>query len=192
MGCASTIILLSFLFFLSIIFVESCRCGNANMMEKMLKFILPVAALATAEKFATGFVKHRSYALRSQAPPEKEEANGTVKTVVGSTFNQIVNDPNRDVFILFYAPWCVHCTVMFPAWEGLASKMKDEDSITIAKMDATANDYPSDIYPIKGYPTMYFVPAHDKKRPIQYKGGRSFDGFVNFVHTNATLNVKDG
>jgi protein disulfide-isomerase A1 len=44
--------------------------------------------------------------LRSQKPPE--DNNGPVKVVVGDTFNEIVKDESKDVFIEFYAPCKIH------------------------------------------------------------------------------------
>ena len=62
---------------------------------------------------------------------------------VGKNFDEVVNDPERDVLIEFYAPWCGHCKSLAPKYEELAEKLKDEPGVTIAKMDATANDVPS-------------------------------------------------
>ena len=45
-----------------------------------------------------------------------------VKVVVASTFDEIVNDPTKDVLIEFYAPWCGHCKSLAPKYEELASK----------------------------------------------------------------------
>lgn len=46
--------------------------------------------------------------LKSAKPPKQQSA---VLTVVGSTFDKIVHDPEVDVLIEFYAPWCGHCKV---------------------------------------------------------------------------------
>ena len=45
-----------------------------------------------------------------------------VKVVVASTFDEIVNDPTKDVLIEFYAPWCGHCKSLAPKYEELATK----------------------------------------------------------------------
>ena len=68
---------------------------------------------------------------------------GPLKVAVGKNFDEVVNDPERDVLIEFYAPWCGHCKSLAPKYEELAEKLKDEPGVTIAKMDATANDVPS-------------------------------------------------
>ena len=62
---------------------------------------------------------------------------------MAKNFDEVVNDPERDVLIEFYAPWCGHCKSLAPKYEELAEKLKDEPGVTIAKMDATANDVPS-------------------------------------------------
>ena len=52
------------------------------------------------------------------------------------------------MLIEFYAPWCGHCKSLVPIYEELASGYKDDDSVVIAKMDATANDIPSPLYEV--------------------------------------------
>lgn len=43
--------------------------------------------------------------------------------VVAKTFDEIVNDPTKDVLIEFYAPWCGHCKALAPKYEELAKKV---------------------------------------------------------------------
>ena len=82
------------------------------------------------------------------------------QVVVGKNFDEVVNDDSKDVLIEFYAPWCGHCKTLAPKYEELGKKVsschirashdfllfpqfENDPNIVIAKMDATANDYPS-------------------------------------------------
>ncbi len=58
-------------------------------------------------------------------------------------------DGSKDVLVEFYAPWCGHCKSLAPVYEEVAQKLKDEDGVVLAKLDATANDVPSQ-FDVKG------------------------------------------
>ena len=58
---------------------------------------------------------------------------------------------------------------------GLAYK------VTIAKVDATANDVPDEI---QGFPTIKLFKAGDKKNPVTYSGSRSIEDLIKFVKEN--------
>ena len=45
------------------------------------------------------------------------------QVVVGETFDEIVNDPKKDVLIEFYAPWCGHCKSLEPVYKELGEKV---------------------------------------------------------------------
>lgn len=121
--------------------------------------------------------------LKSEAEPEDND--GPVKVVTASNFDKIVNDPERDVLIEFYAPWCGHCKNLEPKYAELGEKLAKEKGVTIAKMDATANDVPPN-YEVRGFPTIYFAPKGSKDSPRSYNGGRETDDFIQYLAKEST------
>jgi len=91
--------------------------------------------------------------------------------------------------IEFYAPWCGHCKNLAPKYDELGEKLKDEPGITIAKMDATANDVPK-TYQVQGFPTIFFSPKGSKDSPKKYEGGREVDDFLQYIASMATDELK--
>ncbi|KAM4543674.1 protein disulfide-isomerase A4 [Fundulus diaphanus] len=123
--------------------------------------------------------------IKSQPVPKNNK--GPVKVVVGKTFDEIVMDPQKDVLIEFYAPWCGHCKKLEPDYVALGKKYKAEKNLVIAKMDATANDVPHDSYKVEGFPTIYFAPSNGKQSPVKLEGGdRTVEGLSKFVEEHAT------
>jgi len=120
--------------------------------------------------------------FKSEAVPEKNDDPVTV--VVGNTFEELVVNNDKDVFIEFYAPWCGHCKSLAPIWEELGDTFFENENIVIAKMDSTAND--NDYVPIKSFPTLVFFKAGQKDTPITYSGPRNLDDLVKFVKKEAT------
>jgi protein disulfide isomerase family A protein 3 len=120
--------------------------------------------------------------MKSEPIPEQ---TGDVKIVVAKNFDEIVNDKSKDVLIEFYAKWCGHCKSLAPKYDELAKKLKKENSLVIAKMDATENDVPSP-YEVKGFPTIYFAPKNSKDSPRKYEGGREVDDFIKYLAKEST------
>ncbi|XP_069561618.1 protein disulfide-isomerase A4 [Brachyistius frenatus] len=123
--------------------------------------------------------------IKSQPAPKNNK--GPVKVVVGKTFDEIVMDTQKDVLVEFYAPWCGHCKKLEPDYLALGKKYKDEKNLVIAKMDASANDIPSESYKVEGFPTIYFAPSNGKNSPIKFEGGdRTVEGFSKFLEKHGT------
>uniref|UniRef100_A0A8C5MJG1 Protein disulfide-isomerase n=1 Tax=Leptobrachium leishanense TaxID=445787 RepID=A0A8C5MJG1_9ANUR len=140
--------------------------------------------------FVVAFKKGKlSPLIKSQPVPKNNK--GSVKVVVGKTFEKIVMDQRSDVLISFYAPWCGHCKAMEPVYNDLGKKYKSQDNIVIAKMDATANDIPNDKYKVEGFPTIYFAPKSNKQNPIKFQdGSRDLDGLSKFIEEHATKSTR--
>jgi len=126
--------------------------------------------------------------VRSEPIPATNDA--PVKVVVANTFDQLVWESDNDVFIEFYAPWCGHCKRVAPIWDELAASLSSVKGLTIAKIDATANDVPEEV---QGFPMFYFKKGSQKDKKIDstmiYDGDRTKKGFLNFLrkHSTATL-----
>ncbi len=117
--------------------------------------------------------------LKSQPVPTSQ---GAVTVVVGKTFEKLVTNRTGDVFIEFYAPWCGHCKELEPKWDELGSLFKGTP-VTIAKIDATTNDFPPD-WPVNGFPSIFYVPLGGNW--IQYDNDRELAAFVAFVDQHRT------
>jgi len=122
--------------------------------------------------------------LKSEEPEEEDLAE-PVKVVKGKSFEDIVMNNKNDVLLEFYAPWCGHCKNLAPIYDELAENFEDVKTVTIAKMDATANEIDHPKVSVKGFPTIYFFPGDAKDSPVVYSGDRDLDGFTEFLKKNA-------
>jgi len=139
--------------------------------------------VAFVEKARQG--EYKGYS-KSEALPESND--GPVKIVVGKNYDDIVLDKEKDVFVEFYAPWCGHCKNLAPIWEQLGEAFADVKTVTIAKMDATANHAPESLE-IKGFPTLIFFPA-DNKAGLPFNGDRDLESLRQFVVQQASRPIE--
>ena len=58
--------------------------------------------------------------------------------------------------------------------------------VTIAKVDATANDVPDEI---QGFPTIKLFPAGAKSEPLTYSGSRTIEDLAAFIKENGKYKV---
>lgn len=146
-------------------------------VENILNFI---------EKWEKGKLKRQ---LKSEKEPKLN--NGNVFNVVGKTFEKEVIKNDKDVMLLFYAPWCTHCKELSPKYEEVAKKLKNNNpKLLIARIDGSQNDVES--ISISGFPTIMFFPGNKKdKPPIEYKGRRTTEDIIAFIKEHSANKIID-
>lgn len=157
---------------------------------KQTKFPFPQDQEITEKslkKFLADYVSGKiKPSVKSEPIPESQTS--AVTTVVRHTYDEIVLDNDKDVLIEFYAPWCGHCKNLEPHYLELASMYEKANSkVTIAKIDATANDVPDEI---KGFPTIKMYAAGKKDSPVEYQGDRSIESLMEFIKTEGTHKIE--
>jgi protein disulfide-isomerase A1 len=77
-----------------------------------------------------------------------------------------------------------------PKYEELAKVYAENpeyaSKVTVAKIDATANDVPD---AIQGFPTIKLFPAGSKDEPVEYSGSRSIEDLAEFIKTKGKHQV---
>lgn len=80
-----------------------------------------------------------------------------------------------------------------PKYEELAALYSNDPElskkVTIAKVDATANDVPDEI---QGFPTIKLYPAGAKDSPVTYSGPRSVEDLAKFIAENGKYKAVVG
>lgn len=118
--------------------------------------------------------------LLSQEVPEDWDKN-PVKVLVASNFDEVVFDAEKNVLVEFYAPWCGHCKQLAPIYDKLAEKFLDDNTVVIAKLDATVNEL--EHTKINSFPTIKLYKKGDNK-VIEYSGERTLEGLSRFLETD--------
>jgi protein disulfide-isomerase-like protein len=97
------------------------------------------------------------------------------------TFDGVVLDPKRDVFVKFYAPWCGHCQRFAPQWEALAQLVQQQDlDVAIVALDATRYTEKARQHNVHGYPTVKLYTRRNKEGQL-YDASREPAQMLKFL-----------
>ena len=157
--------------------------------QELNKYKLETTDKTEIEKFLDDFKdgKLKTF-LKSEKPVD--DSKDDVKTITGDDFEKRVLESDDYVLLEVYAPWCGHCKQLVPIYEKLAKRVKHIKNLVIAKLDGTANEHPS--IQVKGFPTIKFYRKGDKQNPLEYAGGRDFEGFMEYLKKELGSDWKDG
>ncbi|XP_078394732.1 protein disulfide-isomerase A4 [Cetorhinus maximus] len=121
------------------------------------------------------------------ADEDDEEEEDDAESVKEENGVWILTDANYDSFIAdkeivlieFYAPWCEQCKQFAPAYEKIASELKEYDPpIPVAKVDGPSQSDLGLRFDIATYPTFKIV---KNGQPINYKGALVKDELLSKV-----------
>lgn len=143
--------------------------------DKMIKFI----------KDAEGGLIARY--LRSENV--SKDNKGPIYKVVGKTFQNDVIKVNKDVLVLFHAPWDEKVVNFSSKFEELAQKMSIHKKLKFASVDLTKNDIPG--HPLKEFVMLKLFPAKDKKKFSQYEGELKEEDIVAFLKKKCSYTIED-
>ncbi|CAH2085263.1 unnamed protein product [Euphydryas editha] len=101
-------------------------------------------------------------------------------------FKQQIEDMDGN-FIMFYAPWCRHCTDFYPIWSELGELVNAKESnFAIAQVDCTRHSKLCQENDITGYPTLLYFHKNSFS-PVEYKGTRDLPSLTLFLSEVFTM-----
>lgn len=120
------------------------------------------------------------------APKHTANLGGESVLLDAEAFQRLVTTTRDPWFIKFYAPSCVHCQAMAPAWAGLGREMKGE--LNIGEVNCIAEKRLCKDVGLRGYPTILFFQGGER---VEYDGLRGLGDFVAYARNAVDSNVKD-
>lgn len=127
-------------------------------------------------RFVQGFQHRTLQMIVRSAPVPKDHHNfvpGTVKEVVATTFESVVLDTTKNVFLLVYSPRCSGSMAVQPVFQQVAHELAGDSDLLIARMDGTQNDFPVRGLSLSHYPSAFFFPRGSVRKD---------DGSLNFLN----------
>lgn len=152
--------------------------SDATFVYRGVLEVAPINAWLT--EYAKGSL---AATIKSEKAPTEPPPPGSVVKVVGTTWESVIHASGQDVFIMQWAPWCDLSKAARPALEATAAALRSVRSVTIAAMDATANDPPVE-YRTKNFPTFHFFRGGEA-RGREYKTRRTVSDFVDYIREHA-------
>lgn len=122
-----------------------------------------------------------------------EDTSGSVTVLRASSFDELVQNQDKDVLVFFHASWCGYCQKFSPIYDELGEKFHSSENIVIAKIDAIENDI-DDIMEgvvVESFPTLYYVSGpKNEKTAVLYEGSRDLKDLIEYVNFQSGSSVS--
>jgi protein disulfide-isomerase-like protein len=106
------------------------------------------------------------------------KTENSVAIINASVFDTVVYEISSPWLIAFTAPWCGHCKSLAPKLGAAARHL--QGTVAVGKVDATAEQALMARFPVKGYPTIFFI---QDTSVYVYSGVRSEEALIQFAQS---------
>lgn len=152
--------------------------------------------------------KLRPEGILSEPSPEEEgERDGDVRHLVGTNFDQVTKNPEKDTLVYWYGDGCGFCQQFKKEYKQVAARLRHVKSLEITWVDASRNG----VAQPKRFPTVALFPAHGKEVPAGkrvpflndvrlpaaefmgdiLKGEQTIGAMISWLHQEATIPFED-
>ncbi|XP_038064300.1 thioredoxin domain-containing protein 11-like [Patiria miniata] len=162
---------------------------EAEQQHALLQEVSETAIINFVFNYTTSNLTRHLRSANHTTPSRCSQTSSVcVQEVVSSTFEELVLDSNKDVLLLYYAPWCGFCARMHHIYLSLARVFQNSSNLLIARIDGDANDLPWHLTP-SSYPTLLLFPAGHKEQSLQFPQSAKLNlpNIIKFVLQHATL-----
>lgn len=154
------------------------------------KVVSPVAAAADSNKVVQCPVDKPcpAPATAESAPAANHQVNEDMPSVDTSgkvlkletvkQLRELMKSSEKDVVVMFFAPWCPHCKDMKPVFKEVGKKHPEVKMIMV---NASKHKKFRSVYKIKGYPTIKYYPKHAEKSIGKYKQGSDINAMSKWI-----------
>lgn len=109
---------------------------------------------------------------------ETDLLNPNIISLTDKNYTEFMKD-NKQVLILFYAPWCGHCKAFAPEYSKIADAVKEKGiKVVTARVNVEENEVTSQLNNIEGFPTIKLFINNEIS---EYEGDRTVDKVLSFL-----------
>ena len=145
----------------------------------------------TIKAFAKDWEHGKLKPLFASAPIPKEAFDNNVKVLVGKNFNEEVFNNDDDIVILFCDTNSFNCRKFENIWSKIASQLKGDGSMILAKLDTSVNEIADMKYktPIE----IRIYQKGKKSTPILFEGEQDEQTILRFIrqHTGFLSHIQN-
>ena len=183
---------------LDLLTITGCENSSCSILELHVPVgVWQCSACPEKERNGVGYTHCRRCKAEKKPsaprpPGDKDPEHPGLTIVVSESFEDIVLDVNKNVFLDVSADWCGPSVQMKPEWHALAHLLKDRDDILIAYMDSDSNDQDRYYLSETSIPNLKLFPKDNKDNFIGFPSGtaRNVKEFIAFLQQHAGLDIQ--